>query len=196
MICTPGMLLVLAARNIHLKDKTVTTPVLMVVDEDTGSLGTLDAALRRRYGHDYLLISEASSAAALARLQELRAAGSPVAVVMAASAMTAAPAAEFLAQARTLAPAAKRVLVVPRGGPAASSMRVPVPLVRDPQAAMPVLRALAHGMLDAYLPVPGAGRDEGFPPGRQRVAGGVGARGCPRPARGADHRRAAVGARP
>src|SRR2546427_813571 len=32
----------------------------------------------------------------------------------------------------------------------------------DPQAAMPVLRALAHGMIDAYLPAPGAGRDEGF----------------------------------
>jgi hypothetical protein len=32
--------------------------------------------------------------------------------------MSAAPAAEFLAHARTIAPAAKRVLVVPRGGPA------------------------------------------------------------------------------
>jgi hypothetical protein len=27
---------------------------------------------------------------------------------------------------------------------------------------MPVLRAIAHGMIDAYLPAPGAGRDEGF----------------------------------
>jgi hypothetical protein len=38
---------------------------------------------------------------------------------MAAAAMTAAPGAEFLAQARGIQPGAKRVLVVPRGGPAA-----------------------------------------------------------------------------
>jgi thioredoxin reductase (NADPH) len=82
--------------------------------------------------------------------------------VMAASVMAEAPAAEFLTQARTIAPAAKRVLVVPRGGPAAPSLRVPVPLVADRQAAAPVLRALAHGMIDTYLPAPGAGRDEGF----------------------------------
>jgi thioredoxin reductase (NADPH) len=37
-----------------------------------------------------------------------------------------------------------------------------VPLVQDRQAATPVLRAIAHGMIDAYLPAPGAGRDEGF----------------------------------
>src|SRR5262245_8898277 len=140
----------------------MTSPVLMVVDDEPGSLETLDSTLRRRYERDYLVISEASLAAALVRLRQLRAANRPVTLVMAASAMTAAPAAEFLAEARTIAPAAKRVLVVPRGGPAAPSMRVPVPLVADRQAAAPVLRAIAHGMIDAYLPAPGAGRDEGF----------------------------------
>src|SRR5258708_35974175 len=99
---------------------------------------------------------------ALDRLRELRVAGREVALVMAAAAVMAAPAAEFLAQARTIAPAAKRVLVVPPGGPAAPSLRVPVPLVADRQAATTVLRAMAHGMIDAYLPAPGAGRDEGF----------------------------------
>jgi hypothetical protein len=44
--------------NIDLRDKTMTTPVLMVVEEDAGGLGTLDATLRRRYGHNYLAISE------------------------------------------------------------------------------------------------------------------------------------------
>jgi thioredoxin reductase (NADPH) len=101
----------------------MTSPVLMIVDDDPGSLGTLDGTLRRRYERDYLVISEASPAAALGRLRELRASGRPVAVVMAASAMAAAPTAEFLAQARTIAPAAKRVLVVPPGGPAAPSVR-------------------------------------------------------------------------
>jgi pimeloyl-ACP methyl ester carboxylesterase len=69
----------------------MTRPVLMVVDDDPGSLGTLDETLRRRYGHDHLVISHASPAAAPGRLRELRAAGHPVAVVMAGSAMTAAP---------------------------------------------------------------------------------------------------------
>ena len=152
----------------------MTTPVLMVVDEDAVSRGTLDAVLRRRYDHDYLVLSEVSPATALGRLGELRAAGHEVAVVMAASAMTATPAAEFLAQVRTIQPAAKRVLVVPRGVPAAPSLRVPVPLVADRQAAMPVLRALAHGMIDAYLAAPGAGRDEGFHRGVSELLEGVG----------------------
>jgi thioredoxin reductase (NADPH) len=140
----------------------MTDPVLMAVDAGPGGLGTLDATLRRRYGRDYQIISEASPAAALGRLRELRAGGHPVAAVMAAAGITGATVADFLAQARSIQPAAKRVLVVPRGGPAAPSLRVPVPLVADREAATPVLRLMAHGLIDAYLPAPGAGRDEGF----------------------------------
>ena len=92
-------------------------PVLLVVDDNPDSLKVLDGVLRHRYGRDYLIISEASPGTALGRLRELRAAGRPVAVVLAAGAMTAAPGAEFLAQARGIQPGAKRVLVVPRGGP-------------------------------------------------------------------------------
>jgi thioredoxin reductase (NADPH) len=139
-----------------------TSPVLMVVDDDADALAALEHTVRRRYGHDYLVIGEPSQAKALARLRDLHAAGSPVAVVMAAATTAAAPAAEFLAQARTIEPSARRVLVVPRGGPAAPSLRVPVPLVADRQAASPVLHAISHGMIDSYLPAPGAGRDEGF----------------------------------
>jgi thioredoxin reductase (NADPH) len=141
---------------------TMTIPVLLVVDDNPGTLEALDGVLRHRYGHDYLIISEASPATALGRLRELRAAGRPVAVMMAAAAMTAVPAAEFLAQAHGIAPGAKRVLVVPRGGPAAPSLRVPVPMVADRQVATPVLRAMALGMIDAYLPAPAAERDEAF----------------------------------
>ncbi len=88
-------------------------PVLLVVDDNPDGLKALDGVLRHRYGRDYLIISEASPGTALGRLRELRAAGRPVAVVMAAGAMTAAPGAEFLAQARGIQPGAKRVLVVP-----------------------------------------------------------------------------------
>jgi len=140
----------------------MTKPVLMVVDDNPGGLATADGTLRRRYGHDYLIISEATPGTALGRLRELRAAGHPVAVVMAAAAVAEAPAADFFAQTRSIQPAAKRVLVIPREDPAAPSLRVPVPLVADRQAATPVLRAIAHGMIDAYLPAPGAGRDEEF----------------------------------
>ena len=145
-----------------IKEEAMTIPALMAVDDNPGSLETLDGTLRRRHEHDYLIISEASPGRALGRLRELRSADRPVAVVMAGSAMTAVPAAEFLAQARSIQPAAKRVLVIPRGGPAAPSLRVPVPLVQDREAATPVLHAMARGMIDAYLPAPGAGRDEGF----------------------------------
>ena len=140
----------------------MTTPALLAVDDNPDTLEALDGVMRHRYGHDYLIVSEASPERALGRLREMRAAGRPVAVMMAAAAMTAAPGAEFLAQARGIEPGAKRVLVVPRGGPAAPSLRVPMPLVQDRQAATPVLRAMALGMIDAYLPAPGAGRDEGF----------------------------------
>ena len=61
----------------------MTIPVLMVVDGDPGSLATLDGTLRRRYGRDYLIISEAGPGTALGRLRELRAAGrNPAAVWM------------------------------------------------------------------------------------------------------------------
>ena len=140
----------------------MTNPVLLAVDDNPETLTALDGVLRHRYGHDYLIISEASPGTALGRLRELRAASHSVAVMMAAAAMTTASGAEFLTQARGIQPGAKRVLVVPRGGPAAPSLRVPMPLVQDRQAATPVLRAMALGMIDAYLPAPGAGRDEGF----------------------------------
>ena len=35
----------------------MTSPVLFVVDDDAGSLGTLDGTLRRRYERDYLVIA-------------------------------------------------------------------------------------------------------------------------------------------
>ena len=67
----------------------MTSPVLMAVDDDPDGLRTLDDALRRRYDRDYLVIGETSPRTALGRLRELRAAGHPVAVLMAASSMAA-----------------------------------------------------------------------------------------------------------
>ena len=137
-------------------------PAIIVLDDHPDSLIVLEEALRRRYVQDYLIVSETSVAAARGRLAEMQASGRPVALVMAAMPIALAGDAEFLAQARGIQPTAKRVLVVPRGGPAAPSLRVPVPLVADRQAATSVLRAIAHGMIDVYLPAPGTRRDEEF----------------------------------
>jgi hypothetical protein len=46
--------------GIDAKDMTMTIPVLLVVDDNPGTLKALDGVLRHRYGHDYLIISEAS----------------------------------------------------------------------------------------------------------------------------------------
>jgi thioredoxin reductase (NADPH) len=137
-------------------------PAIIVLDDHPDSLIVMEEALRRRYVQDYLIVSETSVAAALGRLAELQASRRPVALVMAAMPIALAGDAEFLTQARGIQPTAKRVLVVPRGGPAAPSLRVPVPLVADRQAATSVLRAIAHGMIDVYLPAPGTRRDEEF----------------------------------
>jgi thioredoxin reductase (NADPH) len=96
-------------------------PAMIVLDDHPHSLRVLEEALRRRYGQDYLIVSETSVAAALGSLAELQAIRRPVALTMAAAPIAVARDAEFLAQARGIQPAAKRVLVVPRGGPAAPS---------------------------------------------------------------------------
>src|SRR6266478_6028279 len=113
----------------------MTKPAVILLDDHPDSLPVLEAALRRRYGQDYLIVSEASAAAALRHLADLQDAGRPVALIMAAASMRTVNSPDVLAEARSIQPAAKRVLVVPRGGPAAPSLRVPVPLVADRQAA-------------------------------------------------------------
>jgi hypothetical protein len=104
---------------------------------------------------------ESSAAAAVDRLHQLAAAGRPVAVVFAPAA-TIRAGGEFLTMAHRLYPDAKRVLMVPRGGPSAPSLRVPAVLVQDQAVAQPVLRAMALGSVDTHLPSPHGPRDEGF----------------------------------
>ena len=137
-------------------------PAIMVLNDKPDGLDALERALRHRYEHDYLIISHTSAAAALSHLTELAAAGRPVAVVLSASTLAGTSGTEFLATVRAAQPAAKRVLIVPRGGTAAPSLRVPAPLLQDRSAAQPVLQAMALGAIDAYLPAPGAEPDEQF----------------------------------
>lgn len=140
----------------------MTKPAIMVVDDRPEGLEQLESALRRRYEHDYLIMSRTSPAAALDHLTELRSAGRPVAVVLAAATLAEQSGTGFLARVRGTQPAAKRVLIVPRGGPDAPSLRVPATLLHDRSAARPVLQAMALGMIDAYLTAPGTEPDEQF----------------------------------
>jgi thioredoxin reductase (NADPH) len=140
----------------------MTEPALLVLDDDPDELDALQETLQRRYGQEYLVVCESSAAAAVDRLARLAAEGRPVAIVGVAASMIDTGGDEFLATVRRRYPNAKRVLVVPRGGPAAPSLRVPARLLQDPLAAQPVLRAVTLGVVDTYLPSPHGVRDEAF----------------------------------
>jgi thioredoxin reductase (NADPH) len=138
------------------------TPALLIADDDRERLDAVGAALRRRYGQDYLIAVETSAAASLRHLTDLRDHGTPVALIMVAATTMTSTGPALLVQARGLHPAAKRVLLVDRGGPEAPNLRVPAPMLQDRSVAQPVLRAMALGLVDSYLPAPGSVSDEGF----------------------------------
>jgi thioredoxin reductase (NADPH) len=139
----------------------MTEPALLVLDDVPEELDELRGALRR-YGQEYLVICESSAAAASDGLARLAAGARPVAIVCAPAAMIETGGGEFLTMAHRLYPAAKRVLIVPRGGPSAPSLRVPAALLHDESRAQLVLRAITLGVADTYLPSPHETRDEGF----------------------------------
>ena len=103
----------------------MTEPAMLVLDDEPAALDELRRTLDRRYGQEYLVVCEGSTTAGLDRLARLAADDRPVAIVCVPAAMLDAGGAEFLAMAHWLNPTAKRVLIVPRGGPSAPSLRVP-----------------------------------------------------------------------
>jgi thioredoxin reductase (NADPH) len=135
---------------------------MLVLDDEPAALDELRRTLDRRYGQEYLVVGEGSTTAGLDRLARLAADDRPVAIVCVPAAMLDTGGAEFLAMAHRLNPTAKRVLIVPRGGPSAPSLRVPALLLQDQSVAQPVLRAMTLGVVDTYLASPHGGRDEGF----------------------------------
>ena len=140
----------------------MTKPAMLVLDDEPAALDELQGTLDRRYGQEYLVVCEGSATSGLDRLARLAADDRPVAIVCVPAAMLDTGGAEFLAMAHRLNPAAKRVLMVPRGGPSAPSLRVPALLLQDQSVAQPVLRAMTLGVVDTYLASPHGGRDEGF----------------------------------
>ena len=123
---------------------------ILAVDEDEAALARVEEELCRRYASDYEVVCERSPLAALRALEELRAAGEHVAVVLAAHWMSEMEGAALLARTRDLHPLARRALLIPWGG------------WGDRPTADAVLRAMALGQIDYYALKPWHSPDEFF----------------------------------
>ncbi len=128
-----------------------TKPILMAVDDHMQDLETIQRELVRRYGADYDVLTDHSAASALQRLEEMRAAGAGVAILLAALEMGAMSGTAYLAQAHGLHPYAKRVLLLTHS-------------VRwgDRSASQPIVTAISLGQIDRYTTKPTALPDEQF----------------------------------
>jgi thioredoxin reductase (NADPH) len=125
-------------------------PVLFAIDDDLGALTRVQDELMRRYASDYRVVCETSPKAALRALEEMRAAGDKVALVLAAQWMTEMQGSDVLARVRELHPLARRALLIPWGG------------WGDRPTADAVLRAMALGQIDYYALKPWYSPDEFF----------------------------------
>jgi thioredoxin reductase (NADPH) len=129
----------------------MTKPMLLAVDDHSQDLETIQQELLKRYGADYDVLAEHSATSALQRLEELRAAGARVAILLAALEMGAITGISYLERAHALHPHAKRVLLL------SHSVRW-----GDRTASQPIVTAIALGQIDRYTTKPGASPDEQF----------------------------------
>jgi thioredoxin reductase (NADPH) len=125
-------------------------PALVAVDDDDAALARIEEELRRRYSSDYRILCARSPETALAALEEMRVAGEPVAVVLAAQWMDEMRGPDLLARVKELHPLARRALLIPWGG------------WGDRPTADAVLRAMALGQIDYYALKPWQSPDEFF----------------------------------
>ncbi len=120
-------------------------PVIMVVDDEPGSLTSLVDALARRFGSDYRVCSHLSPASALDEMRSMRAAGAEELALLIADQwmpdrdhMTGI---ELLGSAHQIHPSAQRALLVAWG---------------DRKASPTILEGCAFGHLENYLRKPWA----------------------------------------
>ena len=111
-------------------------PVVLVVHEDESRRTALGALLDRRFGADYEVLTEPSSAAGLAVLSALADDARDVALVIAGQQVQDADGPGFLAAAHAVHPSPRRVLLVPRGAW---------------RSGHPAVRAMLLGQIDGYL---------------------------------------------
>jgi thioredoxin reductase (NADPH) len=125
----------------------VLRPVLLAVDDEPAARSSIEAELRKRYGADYEVICEGSAAAALGVLEQVKARGGKVALVLADLWMPDMTGIELLATVRVLDPAAKRALLTGWG---------------DLQVGDRLVRAAVLGQVDDWGLKPWQPGDEGF----------------------------------
>lgn len=126
----------------------MTTPVVVVVDDDAAALALVETELRKRYGADYEVVATTSPETALEALRELRELERPVALVLADLTMPGMAGIDLLTAARDLHPAARRVLLDDRHDVATSKAEV--------------VRASVLGQIDSHARKPVDVRDEQF----------------------------------
>jgi thioredoxin reductase (NADPH) len=125
-------------------------PILIAVDEDRDALDDVKMQLVRRYAHDYRIESLGDPGEALRTLQALAEEGEDVAIVFAASSLSAASGRHLLDHVRQLHPHARRALLVPAN-------------VWSDQPAVGAIRdSMALGRIDHYVIRPAGSRDEVF----------------------------------
>jgi thioredoxin reductase (NADPH) len=127
-----------------------TLPVLVVIEGDSAALVELESQLVHRYGRDYRVEAFLDPDESLTRLDDLREAGSDVALVLVGQSLGINAGERLFDRVRQLHPHAKRALLAPPNG-------------WSDEAAAEVMRALmALGRIDYYVPMPLSSTDEVF----------------------------------
>ncbi len=124
-------------------------PTIVVVDDQAGR-DDLQRELDHRYGNDYDVRSVAAPADAVARLEELAAAGTEVAVVLLALPMVSSGGSDVLDDARRLHPRAKHALVIEYSD------------TGNRAVGDAIFEAIASGRADHYVVRPAGHPDEAF----------------------------------
>lgn len=125
-------------------------PVILAIDDDPTGLASISIELQRRYARDYQIVFLTSASEALTKLEQLRASGERVAIVLADQWMPELNGAEVLARTRELHPHAKRALLISWGE-------------WGDEATAEVIRAgIALGNIDYYVLKPWKSPDERF----------------------------------
>ena len=125
-------------------------PTILAVLDQRADLDRVEDELRRRYAADYAVSCTSSATEARAELAEKRAAGKPVAMVLADRCRTGDNRRSFFEAVGELHPFAKRVLLIDWGG------------WREQSVSADVLDAMAKARIDYYAPKPRCRPDESF----------------------------------
>jgi len=125
-------------------------PVILAVDDDPDAIALIGAELEDRYGRAYQVRTARAASTALALLEELRANGERVALVLSDQWLPDGTGCELLAQARELFPHSRRLLLISWGEWSVDA------------TAGPLRRGIGLGQIDYYILRPWRTADELF----------------------------------